>query len=142
MSLAPHVIHLRNGIKMGPGTLLDTMTHDGLTDAMHNIHMGVTAENLVKQYNINRDEQDEYAVLSQNRAENAQNNGFFEKEIVAVELKTRAGTQIFEKDEYIKAGTTTETLKKLNPCFIEVRKYYKKCPFCSCIRNCLCRMEL
>lgn len=119
MSLAPHVIHLRNGIKMGPGTMLDTMTHDGLTDAMHNIHMGVTAENLVKQYNITRDEQDEFAVHSQNLAENAQKNGFFEKEIVPVELKTRAGTQIFEKDEYIKAGTTIEALKKLKPCFIE-----------------------
>ncbi|XP_011183172.2 acetyl-CoA acetyltransferase, cytosolic [Zeugodacus cucurbitae] len=119
MSLAPHVIHLRNGIKMGPGTMLDTMTHDGLTDAMHNIHMGVTAENLVKQYNITRSEQDEFAARSQNLAENAQKNGFFDGEIAPVELKTRAGIQIFEKDEYIKAGTTAEALKKLKPCFIE-----------------------
>lgn len=119
MSMAPHVIHLRNGIKMGSGTMLDTMTHDGLTDAMHNIHMGVTAENLVKQYNITRNEQDEFAVRSQNLAENAEKNGFFEKEIVPVELKTREGIQIFEKDEYIKTGTTIEVLKKLKPCFIE-----------------------
>ncbi|XP_053957212.1 acetyl-CoA acetyltransferase, cytosolic [Anastrepha ludens] len=119
MSMAPHVIHLRNGIKMGPGTMVDTMTYDGLTDAMHNIHMGVTAENLVKQYNITRSEQDEYAVRSQNLAESAQKNGFFDKEIVPVELKTRAGIQIFDKDEYIKVGTTNDSLKKLKPCFVD-----------------------
>ncbi|XP_036336655.1 acetyl-CoA acetyltransferase, cytosolic [Rhagoletis pomonella] len=119
MSMAPHVIHLRNGIKMGAGTMLDTMLHDGLTDAMHNIHMGVTAENLVKQYSLTRSEQDEYAVRSQNLAENAQKNGFFEKEIVPVEMKTRTGTQIFDKDEYIKTGTTMELLKKLKPVFID-----------------------
>lgn len=114
---------------MGSGTMLDTMTHDGLTDAMHNIHMGVTAENLVKQYNITRNEQDEFAVRSQNLAENAEKNGFFEKEIVPVELKTREGIQIFEKDEYIKTGTTIEVLKKLKPCFIEVNKILLKVIF-------------
>uniref|UniRef100_W8BS88 Acetyl-CoA acetyltransferase n=1 Tax=Ceratitis capitata TaxID=7213 RepID=W8BS88_CERCA len=120
MSLAPHAIYLRNGIKMGSGAMLDTMLHDGLTDAMHNIHMGVTAENLVKQYEISRHEQDEFALRSQNLAENAQKAGYFEEEIVPVEIKTRAGVQIFNKDEYIKAGTTIESLKKLKPCFIDV----------------------
>lgn len=124
MSMAPHVIHLRNGIKMGAGSMLDTMLHDGLTDAIYNIHMGVTAENLVKQYNLTRSEQDEYAVRSQNLAENAEKNGFFEKEIVPVELKTRTGTQIFDKDEYIKTGATIESLKKLKPVFIDVRKLH------------------
>ncbi|XP_004526816.1 acetyl-CoA acetyltransferase, cytosolic [Ceratitis capitata] len=119
MSLAPHAIYLRNGIKMGSGAMLDTMLHDGLTDAMHNIHMGVTAENLVKQYEISRHEQDEFALRSQNLAENAQKAGYFEEEIVPVEIKTRAGVQIFNKDEYIKAGTTIESLKKLKPCFID-----------------------
>ncbi|XP_067647767.1 acetyl-CoA acetyltransferase [Eurosta solidaginis] len=119
MSMAPHVIHLRNGIKMGPGTMLDTMQHDGLTDAMYNIVMGVTAENLVNQYNITREQQDEYAVRSQNLAENAQKNGYFVKEIVPIELKTRAGTHIFDKDEYIKTGATIESLKKLRACFID-----------------------
>nr|AAL90309.1 RE07481p [Drosophila melanogaster] len=72
MSLAPHVMHLRQGVKMGPGTMVDSMIHDGLTDAMENIHMGITAENLADKYNISREAQDAYAVLSQNRAEEAQ----------------------------------------------------------------------
>lgn len=120
MSLAPHVMLLRQGIKMGPGTLVDSMIHDGLTDAMENIHMGITAENLVEQYKISREEQDAYAVKSQNRAEEAQKNGFFDKEIVPVEIKDRKGTQIFNKDEYIKPGSTVEGIQKLRATFKEV----------------------
>ncbi|XP_017104042.2 acetyl-CoA acetyltransferase, cytosolic [Drosophila bipectinata] len=119
MSLAPHVMLLRQGVKMGPGTLVDSMIHDGLTDAMENIHMGITAENLAEQYNISREEQDAYAVKSQNRAEEAQKNGFFDKEIVPVEIKDRKGTQIFNKDEYIKPGSTVEGIQKLRAAFKE-----------------------
>uniref|UniRef100_A0A0K8U9W5 Acetyl-CoA acetyltransferase n=1 Tax=Bactrocera latifrons TaxID=174628 RepID=A0A0K8U9W5_BACLA len=97
MSLAPHVIHLRNGIKIGPGTMLDTMTHDGLTDAMHNIHMGVTAENLVKQYNITREEQDEFAVHSQNLAENAQKKWLLRKGNCPSRIENACGYSNFRK---------------------------------------------
>ncbi|XP_017030966.1 acetyl-CoA acetyltransferase [Drosophila kikkawai] len=117
MSMSPHVMHLRQGVKMGPGTLVDTMIHDGLTDAMENIHMGITAENLAEQYQISREAQDAYAVQSQNRAEEAQKNGYFDKEIVPVEIKDRKGTQIFNKDEYIKAGSTVEGIQKLRAAF-------------------------
>lgn len=120
MSLAPHVMHLRNGIKMGPGTMVDTMIYDGLTDAMHNIHMGITAENLAKEFNITREEQDISAVRSQNLAEEAQKNGFFVKEITPVEIVDRKGTTLVDKDEYIKYGTKLENLQKLKPCFIPV----------------------
>lgn len=120
MSLAPHVMHLRQGVKMGPATMLDSMTHDGLTDAMENIHMGITAENLAKQYNISREEQDKYAVRSQNLAENAQKSGFFDKEITPVEIAERKGTITFDKDEYIKCGANIEGLQKLKPCFLKV----------------------
>ncbi|XP_073836264.1 acetyl-CoA acetyltransferase 2 [Musca autumnalis] len=119
MSLAPHVMHLRQGVKMGPATMLDTMIHDGLTDAMENIHMGITAENLAKEYNISREEQDKYAVRSQNLAENAQKSGFFDKEITPVEIVDRKGTITFDKDEYIKCGSSIEGLQKLKPCFIK-----------------------
>ncbi|KAH8315591.1 hypothetical protein KR059_004168 [Drosophila kikkawai] len=117
MSMSPHVMHLRQGVKMGPGTLVDTMIHDGLTDAMENIHMGITAENLAEQYQISREAQDAYAVQSQNRAEEAQKNGYFDKEIVPVEIKDRKGTQIFNKDEYIKTGSTVEGIQKLRAAF-------------------------
>ncbi|EDW92815.1 acetyl-CoA acetyltransferase [Drosophila yakuba] len=119
MSLAPHVMHLRQGVKMGPGTLVDTMIHDGLTDAMENIHMGITAENLADKYQISREAQDAYAVQSQNRAEEAQNKGYFDKEIVPVEIKDRKGTITFSKDEYIKAGSTVEGIQKLRAAFKE-----------------------
>uniref|UniRef100_T1GU12 Thiolase N-terminal domain-containing protein n=1 Tax=Megaselia scalaris TaxID=36166 RepID=T1GU12_MEGSC len=96
MSQAPHVIHLRDGIKMGPGQIQDTMIKDGLTDAMKQIHMGITAENLKQ----------------------AQKNGWFDQEIVPVEVTSRKGTVVFDKDEYIKPGSTVEQLAKLRPCFI------------------------
>ncbi|SPP84755.1 acetyl-CoA acetyltransferase [Drosophila guanche] len=119
MSLAPHVMHLRQGLKMGPGTLVDSMMHDGLTDAMENISMGLTAEIIAEKYNLSRDAQDAAAVQSQQRAEEAQQKGYFDKEIVPVEIKDRKGTQIFSKDEYIKAGSTVEGLQKLRAAFKE-----------------------
>ncbi|KAH8327423.1 hypothetical protein KR074_011464 [Drosophila pseudoananassae] len=119
MSLAPHIMHLRQGVKMGPGTLVDSMIHDGLTDAMENIHMGITAENLAEQYLFSREKQDAYAVKSQNRAEEAQKSGFFDKEIVPVEIKDHKGTQIFNKDEYIRPGSTVEGIQKLKAAFKE-----------------------
>ncbi|XP_016957498.1 acetyl-CoA acetyltransferase [Drosophila biarmipes] len=119
MSLAPHVMNLRQGVKMGPGTLVDSMIQDGLTDAMENIHMGITAENLAEKYQISREAQDAFAVQSQNRAEEAQKSGYFDKEIVPVEIKDRKGTQIFSKDEYIKPGSTVEGIQKLRAAFKE-----------------------
>lgn len=119
MSLAPHVIHLRQGVKIGPGTLVDTMLNDGLTDAMENIHMGITAENLAEKYEISREAQDAHAVISQLRAEEAQKAGYFDAEIVPVEIKDRKGTTLFSKDEYIKSGSTVEGLQKLRATFKE-----------------------
>lgn len=119
MSLAPHVMHLRQGVKMGPGTLVDSMLNDGLTDAMENIHMGITAENLAEKYQISREAQDAYAVLSQQRAEEAQKAGYFDAEIVPVEIKDRKGTQLFAKDEYIKSGSNVGGLQKLRAAFKE-----------------------
>ncbi|XP_034481121.1 acetyl-CoA acetyltransferase, cytosolic [Drosophila innubila] len=117
MSLAPHVMHLRQGVKMGPGTLVDSMLNDGLTDAMEIIHMGVTAENLAEQYQISREAQDVSAVESQQRAELAQTKGYFDNEIVPVEIKDRKGTTLFSKDEYIKYGSNIEGLQKLRAAF-------------------------
>ncbi|XP_064540137.1 acetyl-CoA acetyltransferase, cytosolic isoform X2 [Drosophila montana] len=119
MSLAPHVMHLRQGVKMGAGTLLDSMLNDGLTDAMEQIHMGITAENLAEKYQISREAQDAYAVQSQQRAELAQQQGCFDAEIVPVEIKDRKGTQLFSKDEYIKSGSNVEGLQKLRAAFKE-----------------------
>lgn len=120
MTMAPHVMNLRQGTKMGPATMVDSMVHDGLTDAMENIHMGITAENLAKKYNISREEQDKYATRSQNLTETAQKNGYFDKEIVPVEIPDRKGPIIVNKDEFPKHGTTVEALSKLRPCFIKV----------------------
>lgn len=119
MSQAPHIIHLRQGLKMGNGSLIDTLLHDGLTDATANIHMGVTAENLAAEYNISRESQDEYAVRSQNLAEIAQKSGFFDEEIVSIEITNRKTKIIVDKDEYIKSGTKLESLQKLRPCFLD-----------------------
>ncbi|XP_058789317.1 acetyl-CoA acetyltransferase, cytosolic [Phymastichus coffea] len=119
MSQAPHAIHLRNGVKMGDGTMMDTMIIDGLTDAFESIHMGVTAENIAKKFNISREEQDEYAAKSQQKAETAVKNGYFEKEIVPVPVTIRRETTFVTKDEFPKAGTTVEGLGKLRPVFIK-----------------------
>lgn len=111
--------HLRGGTKMGSATMIDTMLVDGLTDAMYNIHMGETAENLAQQYQINRQQQDEFAAQSQNLAENAQNEGKFLEEIVSVPVQVRKDTVTVDKDEYLKHGTTVDGLGKLRACFIK-----------------------
>lgn len=119
--MAPHVLNLRQGTRMGSAVMLDTLMTDGLVDAMHNIHMGITAENLAKKYDISRQSQDEYATLSQNRAENAQQNDYFKTEIVPIQVSTGKDQNItIDRDEYIKRGTTVEGLEKLKSCFITV----------------------
>jgi len=117
MSLAPHAQYLRGGAKMGPISLIDTMTHDGLTDAFNNYHMGVTAENLAEKYQISREAQDEFAVASQNKAEAARASGRFKDEITPVTIKGRKGDTIVDADEYIRAGATIEALQGLRPAF-------------------------
>ncbi|WP_374538466.1 acetyl-CoA C-acetyltransferase [Chitinimonas taiwanensis] len=119
MSLAPHLLmNSRDGIRMGNGTLVDSMVADGLTDVYNNYHMGVTAENIAAKYGISRQEQDELALASQNKAEAAQKAGKFVDEIVPVLIPQRKGDPVaFAADEYIKAGTTMDALQKLRPAF-------------------------
>ena len=117
MSQAPHCSHLRNGIKMGDAGLIDTMIKDGLWDAFNGYHMGNTAENVAKQYQITRDEQDQFAVASQNKAEAARKEGRFKDEIAPVTIKTRKGDVVVADDEYIRDGATLESLAKLRPAF-------------------------
>ncbi len=117
MSQAPHVMHLRNGVRMGDATLLDTMIKDGLWDAFHGYHMGTTAENVAEKWAIARDAQDLLALGSQNKAEAAIKAGRFKDEIVPVKIATRKGDVIVDTDEYPKFGTTLETLQKLRPAF-------------------------
>ena len=117
MSQAPHCMHLRNGTKMGSGEMLDTMLRDGLLDAFQGYHMGNTAENVAEQWQITREQQDEFAVKSQNKAEDAMNSGRFKDEIVPVTIKTRKGETVVDTDEHPKHGTTIESLAKLRPAF-------------------------
>ena len=117
MSLSPHVAHLRAGQKMGDMKFIDSMIKDGLWDAFNGYHMGTTAENVAKQWQIGRDQQDEFAVASQNKAEAAQNAGKFADEIAAFTVKTRKGDIVVEKDEYIRHGATIEAMGKLRPAF-------------------------
>ena len=117
MSQAPHAAHLRSGTKMGDFKFIDTMLKDGLIDAFHGYHMGNTAENIAAKWQISRDEQDRFALASQNKAEAAQKSGRFVDEIVPYTVKTRKGDIIVDKDEYIRAGTTLEALAKLKPAF-------------------------
>lgn len=117
MSLAPHAMHLRNGVKMGPAGMVDTMMLDALTDAFYNYLMGNTAENVAKQWQLSREEQDAFAVNSQNKAEAAQKAGKFKDEIAAVTIKGRKGDTVVEEDEYIKHGVTIEGISKLRPAF-------------------------
>jgi acetyl-CoA C-acetyltransferase len=119
MTKSPHVMNLRGGTKMGNASFVDSMINDGLTDAMHNIHMGETAENLAKQFGISRADQDNFAAKSQNLAESAQKAGYFDEEIVAVPVPSRKETILVAKDEYIKYGTTVDALSKLRACFIK-----------------------
>ena len=117
MSQAPHCMHLRNGTKMGDTKFVDTMIKDGLWDAFHGYHMGTTAENVATKYQISREEQDRFAVGSQNKAEAAQKAGKFKDEIVPVTIKSRKGDIVVDKDEYPKAGVTVDSIGKLRPAF-------------------------
>jgi len=118
MSAAPHVLQgSRDGFRMGDAKLIDSMISDGLWDVFNNYHMGVTAENVAKKYEISRREQDEFAAASQQKAEAAQKAGRFKAEIAPFEIVTRKGTTVFDSDEYIRAGTTAEALGELKPAF-------------------------
>jgi acetyl-CoA C-acetyltransferase len=117
MSQAPHAAHLRNGTKMGNVEFVDTMVKDGLWDAFNGYHMGVTAENLATQGQISREDQDRFAVQSQNRAEAAQKAGKFDAEITAVTIKGRKGDTVVDKDEYIRHGATYDSVAALRPAF-------------------------
>ncbi len=117
MSQAPHCVHLRDGTKMGATELVDTMIKDGLWDAFNGYHMGNTAENVAEKWQLTREEQDAFALNSQNKAEEAQKAGKFTDEIVPVTIKTRKGETVVDTDEYPKHGTTMESLGKLRPAF-------------------------
>jgi len=117
MSQSPHAALLRDGIKMGNGSLVDTMINDGLTDAFSTTHMGITAENVAKKFSISREEQDEFAANSQNKAEAAQKEGKFKDEIVPVTVKHRKGENVVDTDEFPRAGVTAEALSGLRAAF-------------------------
>jgi acetyl-CoA C-acetyltransferase len=117
MSQSPHAANLRNGQKMGELALVDTMLKDGLWDAFHGYHMGNTAENIAARWQITREDQDRFAVASQNKAEAAQKEGRFDAEIAPVTVKGRKGDVVVDKDEYIRHGATYESLAALRPAF-------------------------
>ena len=117
MSLSPHAQHLRAGVKMGDYKMIDTMIKDGLWDAFNGYHMGNTAENVARQFQITRDDQDEFALASQNKAEAAQKAGKFKDEIVAFTIKGKKGDTIVDQDEYIRHGATLDAMTKLKPAF-------------------------
>jgi acetyl-CoA C-acetyltransferase len=117
MSLSPHVAHMRAGTKMGDMKMLDSMLKDGLIDAFHGYHMGTTAENVATKWQITREEQDAFAVASQNKAEAAQKAGKFKDEITPFTISTRKGDVVVDADEYPKHGTTMDAVAKLRPAF-------------------------
>ena len=117
MSQAPHTMHLRNGVKMGDAQMIDTMIKDGLWDAFNGYHMGTTAENVAERWQITREQQDAFALASQNKAEAAIKSGRFKDEIVPVKITTRKGDVIVDTDEHPKLGSTLEGLQKLRPAF-------------------------
>jgi acetyl-CoA C-acetyltransferase len=117
MSQSVHAAHLRNGTKMGNLELVDTMIKDGLWDAFNGYHMGNTAENVARQWQITREEQDKFATASQNKAEAAKKAGKFKDEIVPVTIKTRKGDTVVSEDEYIREGAKVEDAAKLRPAF-------------------------
>jgi acetyl-CoA C-acetyltransferase len=119
MSMAPHCQHLRNGVKMGDYQMIDTMIKDGLWDAFNGYHMGNTAENVARQWQITRDQQDHFAVASQNKAEAAQKAGRFKDEIVPVTIQTRKGDVVVDQDEYIRHGATLDSVTKLKAVFLK-----------------------
>lgn len=118
MSQAPHALHLRSPVKMGSATMVDTMMVDGLTDAFHGCHMGVTAENVAKAWNLTRLQQDTFALKSQEKAEAAQQAGYFDQEIVKVLVPGRKGATEVKMDEYPRQGSTMDGLARLKPCFV------------------------
>ncbi len=117
MSLAMHASYLRSGTKMGDVKFVDTMIKDGLWDAFNDYHMGITAENIAKEFSISRLEQDEFAVSSQQKASSAQKNGYFQAEIVPVTIKSRKGDVVVSHDEFIRHDATLEGLSALRPAF-------------------------
>ena len=119
MSQAQHAAHLRNGTKMGALELVDTMLKDGLIDAFHGYHMGQTAENVSEKFGISRDDQDAFALTSQNRAEAAQKAGRFKDEIVPVTVSSRKGDVVVDTDEFPRHGATLDSLQKLRPAFVK-----------------------
>jgi acetyl-CoA C-acetyltransferase len=119
MSQSPHCVNLRSPVKMGDASMIDTVLKDGLTDAFHSIHMGVTAENIAQQWQISRSNQDEFATESQQRVEKAQKHGYFDSEIVPVTIKSRTGSTTVSSDEFPRHGTTVQKLERLNPVFIK-----------------------
>jgi acetyl-CoA C-acetyltransferase len=117
MSMSPHVANLRQGHKMGDMSFIDSMIKDGLWDAFNGYHMGQTAENVAQQWQISREQQDEFAVASQNKAEAAQKAGKFADEIIPFTIKTRKGDTVVDQDEYIRHGATLDAMTKLRPAF-------------------------
>jgi len=117
MSISPHAQNIRAGQKMGDMKFIDTMIKDGLWDAFNGYHMGQTAENVAEKWQISREQQDEFALASQNKAEAAQKAGKFDDEVIAFTIKTRKGDTIVDKDEYIRHGATIEGMQKLRPAF-------------------------
>ncbi|SDU39204.1 acetyl-CoA C-acetyltransferase [Stappia sp. ES.058] len=117
MSLSPHCAHMRAGYKMGDFKMIDTMIKDGLWDAFNGYHMGQTAENVAEKWQISRDQQDEFAVASQNKAEAAQKSGRFTAEITPVTVKERKGEKVVDQDEYIRHGASVDGMAKLRPAF-------------------------
>ncbi|XWN33137.1 MAG: acetyl-CoA C-acetyltransferase [Devosia sp.] len=117
MTMSPHAGKLRAGHKMGDFAMIDTMIKDGLWDHFNGYHMGMTAENVAREWQITRDQQDEFAVASQNKAEAAQKAGRFKDEIVPITIKERKGERVVEDDEYIRHGATKDSVAKLRPAF-------------------------
>lgn len=118
MSLSPHCAHLRNGVKMGDGAFVDSMIKDGLWDAFNGYHMGQTAENIAARWDISREQQDVFAVASQNKAEAAQAEGRFKGEIVPYTIKHRKGETVFDEDEFIRKGVALDGISGLRPAFM------------------------
>ncbi len=117
MSQAQHSAYLRSGVKMGDLKLVDTMISDGLTDVFNHYHMGLTAENVALKWQLTRDEQDRFALASQNKAEAAQKGGKFDEEIIPFTISSKKGDVVVDKDEYIRHGATLDALAKLRPAF-------------------------
>ncbi|KAM9840400.1 acetyl-CoA acetyltransferase, cytosolic [Aulostomus maculatus] len=119
MSRAPHTVHMRAGVKMGDASMQDSMVADGLTDAFHGYHMGITAENVAKQWCISREEQDLFAVQSQKKTEASQKAGHFDQEIVSVMVPSRKGPVEVKVDEFPRHGSNMDSMSKLKSCFIK-----------------------